>query len=43
MVNADDFLTMFLFFEFIFLPSLFFVYRFGYAKKVDRTVEFLLL
>ena len=43
MVYTKNVLTMFLFFEFIFLPSLFFVYVLGYSKKVERTVKYLLL
>jgi NADH-quinone oxidoreductase subunit M len=43
MVYATNLLVMFIFFEFIFLPSLFFVYQFGYAKKVEKTIGFLLL
>lgn len=42
MVYTTNLLVMFIFFEFIFLPSLFFVYQFGYAKKVEKTVGFLL-
>ena len=33
---------MFLFFELIFLPSLYFVYTTGYSKRVDRTIFYLL-
>lgn len=43
MVYTGNLLVMFLFFEFIFLPSLFFVYTAGYAKRVDKTIKFLLL
>jgi len=43
MVYSSNLLVMFIFFEFIFLPSLFFVYQFGYAKKVEKTIGFLLL
>lgn len=42
MVYSSNLLTMFIFFEFIFLPSLFFVYQFGYSKKVEKTILFLL-
>lgn len=42
MVYTSNLATMFVFFEFIFLPSLFFVYQFGYSKKVDKTVSYLL-
>lgn len=34
---------MFLSFEFIFFPSLYFVYILGYVKKVDKTIFFLLV
>lgn len=43
MVHATNLLSIFIFFELLFLPSLFFVYRFGYAKKVDKTISFLLI
>lgn len=43
MVNTLDILLMFLFFEFTFLPSLFFVYSLGYSKKVDKTIKYLLI
>ena len=43
MVYTSNLLIMFLFFELIFLPSLFFVYTLGYAKRVDKTIKFLLL
>ncbi len=42
MVNTNNLLLMFVFFEFIFLPSLFFVYQFAYSKKVDKTISYLL-
>ena len=43
MVYADNLLVMFVFFEFIFLPSLFFVYMLGYSKKVEKTIKYLLI
>ena len=43
MVYADNLLVMFIFFEFIFLPSLFFVYMLGYSKKVEKTIKYLLV
>lgn len=43
MVYTSNLMVMFIFFEFIFLPSLFFVYKFGYARRVEKTVSFLLL
>lgn len=42
MVYTTNLASMFVFFEFIFLPSLFFVYQFGYSKKVDKTINYLL-
>lgn len=42
LVYTSNLLVMFINFEFIFLPSLFFVYKFGYAKKVIKTINFLL-
>ena len=42
MVYTSNLLTMFVFFEFIFLPSLYFVYWLGYSKKVDKTIKYLL-
>ena len=42
MVSSTNLLIMFIFFEFIFLPSLFFVYQFVYSKKVDKTISYLL-
>ena len=42
MVYTLNLLNLFLFFEFIFLPSLYFVYILGYSKKVDKTINFLL-
>lgn len=43
MVYTTNLLTMFIFFELIFLPSLFFVYVLGYSKKVEKTIKYLLL
>lgn len=43
LVTTTNLLIMFLSFEFIFLPSLYFVYKLGYVKKVDKTIFFLLL
>lgn len=43
MVYATSLFIMFIFFEFIFLPSLFFVYILGYSKKVEKTIKYLLL
>lgn len=43
MVYSDNLIVMFVFFEFIFLPSLYFVYMLGYAKKVEKTIKYLLV
>ena len=43
MVYSNNILNMFLFFEFIFLPSLYFVYVLGYSKKVEKTIKYLLI
>jgi len=42
MTSTNDLFVMFIYFELLFLPSLFFVYHLGYSKKVDVTVSFLL-
>lgn len=41
MVNTNNLLIMFLSFEFIFLPTIYFAYKLGYSKKIDKTIEFL--
>lgn len=43
MVSTSNILSVILFFELIFLPSLFFVYKFGYSDKVEKTILYLLL
>ena len=43
MVYSSNLLTMFIYFELIFLPSLFFVYKLGYSKKVEKTISYLLI
>ena len=43
MVYSKNLLIMFIFFEFIFLPSLYFVYWLSYSKKSNKTVKYLLL
>lgn len=43
MVQTQNIFIMVLFFELIFLPSLYFVYVSGYAKRVDESVKYLLL
>jgi hypothetical protein len=37
MVNTCNMLIMFISFEFIFLPTMYFVYKLGYSKKVDKS------
>lgn len=39
MVTTNNLLIMFLCFEFIFLPTMFFVYKLGYSKKIDKANE----
>ena len=41
MTTTTNLLTMFLCFEGIFLPSIYFVFKLGYVKKVDKTIFFL--
>jgi hypothetical protein len=36
MVSTSNLLVMFISFEFIFLPTMFFVYKLGYSKKIDK-------
>lgn len=36
MVNTDNLLIMFISFEFLFLPTMYFVLKTGYAKKVEK-------
>lgn len=43
MVSTTNLLVMLVFFELIFLPSLFFVYKFGYSDKVEKTIWYLLV
>ena len=43
LVGSTNLLIIFLSFEFIFVPSLFFVYKLGYVKKVDKTIYYLLI
>lgn len=42
MVYTSNLLLMFIFFEFIFLPSLYFVYWLSYSEKSDKTIKYLL-
>lgn len=42
MVYTENLLIMFVGFEFLFLPTLYFVYKQGYVQRVDRTLRVLL-
>ena len=42
MVYTNNLLILFLSFEMIFIPTIYFVYKFGYIKKTDKTVKYLL-
>ena len=42
MVSSNNLLIMFLSFEFIFLPTLYFVFKTGYSKKIDKAGQILL-
>lgn len=42
MVYTMNLLIMFISFEFLFLPTLYFVYSHGYVQKVDKTLKILL-
>jgi NADH:ubiquinone oxidoreductase subunit 2 (subunit N) len=39
MVSTNNLLIMFISFELIFLPTIFFVYKLGYSKKIDKAIE----
>lgn len=39
MVSTNNLLVMFISFEFIFLPTMYFVYKLGYSKKIDKVNE----
>lgn len=41
MVTTNNLLIMFISFEFIFLPTMYFVYKLGYSKKIDKANEIL--
>nr|YP_010147320.1 NADH dehydrogenase subunit 4 [Thuricola similis]QQP22131.1 NADH dehydrogenase subunit 4 [Thuricola similis] len=43
LVTTTNLLIMFFCFECIFLPSMYFVFKLGYVKKVDKTIYFLLI
>jgi len=42
MVYTVNLLVMFISFEFIFVPTIYFVYKLGYVKKTDKTIKYLL-
>jgi len=42
MVYTENLLIMFIGFEFLFLPTLYFVYKQGYVQRVDKTLRVLL-
>jgi NADH:ubiquinone oxidoreductase subunit 4 (subunit M) len=41
MVSTNNLLIMFISFELIFLPTIYYVYKFGYSKKIDKAIEIL--
>ena len=41
MASTNNLLLMFICFEFIFLPTVFFAYKFGYSKKIDKAASIL--
>lgn len=41
MVSTNNLLVMFICFEFIFLPTIYFAYKLGYSKKIDKSTEIL--
>lgn len=41
MVTSNNLLIMFISFELIFLPTMYFVYKLGYSKKIDKANEIL--
>lgn len=43
MVSTTNLLVMVVFFELLFLPSLFFVYKLGYSDKIEKTIWYLLV
>lgn len=43
MVSTAHLAVMFIFFEFIFFPSSFFVYSLSYSKKAEKTIEYLVI
>jgi len=43
MVSTNNLLIMFISFEFLFLPTIFFAYKLGYVKKIDKATKVLFL
>jgi hypothetical protein len=43
MASTNNLLIMFFCFEFIFLPTVFFAYKFGYSKKIDKATVILFM
>lgn len=43
MVSTHNLLIMFLSFEFIFLPTVYFAYTLGYSKKIDKATQILFI
>lgn len=41
MVSTNNVLIMFISFEFIFLPTMYFVYKMGYSKKIEKANKYL--
>ena len=41
MVSTNNLLVMFLSFEFLFLPTIYFAYKLGYVKKIDKGTKIL--
>lgn len=41
MVSTNNLLIMFVSFEFIFLPTIYYAYTLGYSKKIDKSTEIL--
>lgn len=39
MVSTNNLLIMFLSFEFIFLPTIYYIYKLGYSNKIDKASE----
>ena len=39
MVSTSNLLVMFLSFEFIFFPTIYYIYKMGYTRKVDKANE----